>query len=108
MPGSILSSFITHGNPMRAQKTKLKVVPKPAASFGEEIKNLNRIRGQVDGIVQMIESGRDIPDILIQLSAMRAAVKSVESRLLQSHIRDELNGETEIEDLLRLIDKKLS
>jgi DNA-binding FrmR family transcriptional regulator len=47
---------------------------------------LNRIRGQVEGIARMVEEGRDCPDILIQISAARSALHSVEASLLEDHV----------------------
>ena len=38
------------------------------------IRRLNRARGQIGGIVKMIEEGRDCQDIVTQLSAVSKAV----------------------------------
>lgn len=54
---------------------------------GSEIKKLNRIGGQVEGIKKMIDEGRYCPDIMTQLRAVRAAVKSVELNILESHLQ---------------------
>jgi DNA-binding FrmR family transcriptional regulator len=51
-----------------------------------EIKKLNRIAGQVDGVKKMIAEGRYCPDILTQLRAVRAAIKTVESNILETHL----------------------
>ena len=48
---------------------------------------LNRARGQVDGVVRMIESERYCVDILTQLRAVRAALLKVEQEVLQTHLR---------------------
>lgn len=48
--------------------------------------NLNRISGQVNGIKQMIEDGRYCPDILIQLQAVRGALKRIEGEILEEHL----------------------
>jgi CsoR family transcriptional regulator, copper-sensing transcriptional repressor len=50
------------------------------------LSHLNRISGQVDGIKKMIEEERYCPDILTQLRAIRAAIKSVELRILDTHL----------------------
>lgn len=47
---------------------------------------LNRIEGQVRGIVRMVEQDRYCLDILTQLQAVRAAVRRVETELLKSHL----------------------
>ena len=51
-----------------------------------ELPHLNRIGGQVEGIKRMIEEGRYCPDILSQLRAIRSAIKSVELRILDTHL----------------------
>ena len=52
----------------------------------ENIPRLNRIAGQIEGIKKMIEDGRYCPEIISQLRAVRAAVKAVESNILQKHL----------------------
>ena len=47
---------------------------------------LNRVLGQVEGIKKMITAGRYCPDIMVQLRASQAALKAVETKLLQSHL----------------------
>lgn len=53
----------------------------------ENMPRLNRISGQIDGIKKMIEQNRYCPEILIQLRAIRAAVKSIEANILQKHLQ---------------------
>ncbi len=53
----------------------------------ENIPRLNRISGQIEGIKKMIEEGRYCPDILIQLKAVRSAVRAVESSILSKHLQ---------------------
>lgn len=57
----------------------------------EEYKNLisrlNRIEGQVRGIRGMVERGAYCTDILVQASAVTAAVNSFNKELLANHIR---------------------
>ena len=52
-----------------------------------EIGKLNRISGQVEGIKKMIEDGRYCPDILTQLRAARAAIRTVEANILETHLQ---------------------
>ena len=47
---------------------------------------LNRISGQIDGVKRMIEDDRYCNDILIQLSAIEKAVKSLSSVVLEKHM----------------------
>ena len=51
------------------------------------IHRLNRIEGQVRGIRKMVESGSYCPDILVQVSAVNAALNSFNKVLLANHIR---------------------
>lgn len=53
----------------------------------ENLPRLNRISGQIEGIKKMIEEGRYCPDILIQLKAVRSAVRAIESNILASHLQ---------------------
>ena len=51
------------------------------------INRLSRIEGQVRGIRKMVESGSYCPDILVQVSAVNAALNSFNKVLLANHIR---------------------
>jgi CsoR family transcriptional regulator, copper-sensing transcriptional repressor len=51
-----------------------------------ELKRLNRIAGQVEGVKKMIEGRRYCPDIIIQLRAIRAAVAAIEVSILDGHL----------------------
>lgn len=48
---------------------------------------LSRIEGQVRGVRRMLESDAYCPDILIQVSAVNAALNSFSRELLSQHIR---------------------
>lgn len=56
----------------------------------EELKcltnRLNRIEGQIKGIRKMLENDSYCPDILIQVSAVNAALNSFNKVLLSNHI----------------------
>ncbi len=81
--------------------------------FPDHSKQLNRvarIKGQLDGVVRMIEEQRYCVDILTQTAAIRAALKSLEALILEKHIdtcvrqalvTDE-DAEEKISELLRL------
>ncbi len=56
-------------------------------SHSTEIAKLNRIAGQVDGIKKMINENRYCPDILTQLRAVQAALRSVELNVLETHLQ---------------------
>lgn len=59
--------------------------------YSEEGKRLNRIMGQLEGIRRMMDDGRGLEDILIQCKAVHSALKSIEMRLLRTHIEDALS-----------------
>lgn len=48
---------------------------------------LKRIEGQVRGVENMLESDTYCTDILVQVSAINAALNSFNKRLLASHIK---------------------
>ena len=72
------------------------------------INRLNRISGQVKGISKMVESDAHCNDVLIQLSAVENAVKSLSTYVLENHLyncvpKDLENGEYEtIDELISL------
>lgn len=53
-----------------------------------EIPRLNRAIGQLEGIKKMIEDQRYCPDIIIQLKAVRSAIKHIESNILKTHLEN--------------------
>lgn len=54
---------------------------------GAEMPRLNRIAGQIDGIKRMIAEDRHCTEILAQLKAARAALKTVEANILEAHLQ---------------------
>ena len=81
----------------------------------EEVKKLmnrlNRIEGQIRGIKGMVERSAYCPDILVQCSAVTAAMNAFNRELLAAHIRgcvagDIRNGRDEtIDELLATLQK---
>ncbi len=51
------------------------------------INRLNRIEGQIRGIKKMVENDSYCTDILVQVSAVNAALNSFNKVLLSNHIR---------------------
>ena len=51
------------------------------------INRLSRIEGQVRGLKDMLQRDAYCPDILVQVSAVNAALNSFSKELLSSHIR---------------------
>ena len=75
------------------------------------LNRLNRIEGQVRGIKSMVERSAYCPDILVQCSAVTAAMNAFNRELLAAHIRgcvagDIRNGRDEtIDELLATLQK---
>ena len=55
--------------------------------YKDLVNRLNRIEGQIRGIKRMVESDTYCTDILIQVSAVNAALNSFYKVLLANHIR---------------------
>ena len=79
--------------------------------YKDLINRLNRIEGQVRGIKKMIENDTYCTDVLIQVSAVNAALNSFNKVLLANHIRTcvaddirEGNDET-IDELVKVLQK---
>lgn len=73
--------------------------------YKDLIHRLNRIEGQVRGIKKMVEQDAYCPEILVQVSAVNAALNSFNKMLLANHIRtcvtnDILEGREETVDEL--------
>ncbi len=76
------------------------------------LNRLNRIEGQVRGIIRMIENDVYCNDVLIQSAAVNAAMNSFNRELLSSHIhtcvaRDIREGRDEVIDELAATLQKL-
>ena len=56
------------------------------------LKRLNRIEGQVRGVIGMIEEDRYCIDVLTQTQAIRAALVRVESQVLKEHMGHCIEG----------------
>lgn len=55
-------------------------------SLKEVIDRLSRIEGHIRSIREMIATGRDCPDILIQIAAVRSALNQVGRIIMEEHI----------------------
>ncbi len=79
---------------------------------------LKRVAGQVAGIQRMVDSDRYCVDVLMQISAARAALAKVSKMLLESHIQtcvsaafesaDEDDRSAKIQELVRVFEKNCS
>ena len=50
------------------------------------LKRLARVEGHVRSIHKMVEEGRDCPEVLIQIAAVRSALDQVGRIILEGHI----------------------
>jgi len=66
----------------------------------DEVKRLNRVIGQVEGVQKMLADHRKLQDILIQCRAVHSAIKSVEMRIFKAHV------EVALEEVAKLDKKK--
>lgn len=48
---------------------------------------VNRIAGQVQGIGRMIAENRECPEILHTIGAVHAALRALEAKLLEDHVK---------------------
>lgn len=60
---------------------------RPPEELKSLVNRLNRIEGQLRGIKGMLEKNAYCPDILVQSSAVTAAMNSFNKELLANHIR---------------------
>lgn len=70
---------------------------KKRLDFGDEVKRLNRVMGQIEGIQKMLMAGRKLDDIITQCKAVHSAIASVEQRVFKIHLEEALNAMTKIE-----------
>ncbi len=56
-------------------------------SHGKQVINrLARIEGHVAAVKRMVEEGRDCPDVLLQIAAVRKALDNTAKVILQDHL----------------------
>ena len=78
------------------------------------LNKLKTVRGQVDGIIRMIEDDRYCVDISTQILSIIGLLKKANIDVLNGHIRScvadailqgEDQGDTKIEEIINIIDK---
>lgn len=73
-------------------KAATKAEPKTTDNIhAAEIKRLNRVTGQVEGIANMLGQGRKVNDVLIQFKAVHSALKSIEQRLFEQYVEQSVS-----------------
>ena len=90
---------------------KIKNTPRDNETQKKLIARLNRIEGQIRGIKGMVEKDAYCTDILVQVSAVNAALNAFNKELLSSHIKTCVtedikngNGET-VDELVSVLQK---
>lgn len=85
----------------------------------KELVKLKRAKGQIEGIVGMINENRYCPDILIQIRAAKSALQSVEHSILKTHLehcvhdafnaksKDQKEINTKIHELVEMIGRHI-
>lgn len=75
------------------------------------INRLSRAIGHLESVKRMVEEGRDCAEVLVQLSAVKAAINNTGKVILQDHIEHCIvdaveSGDTQaIEELNKAIDR---
>lgn len=72
---------------MNCECCKNKTKERSEEEYKRLINRLNRIEGQIRGLKRMIEENAYCTDILVQSSAVNAAVNSFNKELLANHIK---------------------
>lgn len=74
------------------KKPKLKETKKPAEASVhlDEIKRLNRVCGQIEGVSKMLDNGRKLQDVLTQFKAVHSALSSVEQRIFEVYVNSSI------------------
>ncbi len=95
------------------QECSHKTKERSEKEYKDLLNRLSRIEGQVRGLKKMVENGAYCPDILIQVSAVNAALNSFNRVLLTNHIRtcvteDIRNGKDEtVDELVATLQKMM-
>jgi DNA-binding FrmR family transcriptional regulator len=67
----------------------------PPEDMGSAINRLKRARGQLDGVVRMLEEGRECEDVVTQLAAVSRALDRAGFSIVATGLKQCLvNGET--------------
>lgn len=70
----------------RPKKTLGDFINPHAQSNIDEIPRILKIQGQVEGVKKMIEAKRHCYEVIHQIRAIQAALRSLESNILENHI----------------------
>ncbi|MGE6256660.1 metal-sensing transcriptional repressor [Heyndrickxia sporothermodurans] len=97
---------------MANHSNETKATERSTKEKDQLINRLKRIEGQVRGIQNMIENDRYCVDILVQVSAINAALKKVSLNLLERHthhcVTDAIkngDGDEAIQELMEVFER---
>src|SRR5690625_1748253 len=86
------------------------IIPREDQEKTQLINRLKRIEGQVRGLQKMIEDDRYCVDVLVQISAVNAALNKVGYTMMERHakmcVSDAIkhgDGEAHMEELMKVI-----
>ena len=72
----------------------------PPEQMGSAINRLKRARGQLDGVIRMLEEGRECEDVVMQLAAVSRALDRAGFSIVATGLKQCLvNGDGEEADL---------
>ena len=83
-------------------------------SHQDEIPKINRALGQVEAVKRMVDDGKYCIEIITQLRAARAALKSVEMSILERHMgsclaracnKDDASRAKQVSEIITLLKK---
>lgn len=81
----------------------------------QAIQVLKTSKGQIEGIIKMIEDGRYCVDISNQLSAVQSLVKKANLLILKQHLNncvkdafEKENGEEKVDEVIKVFEKIIS
>lgn len=75
-------------DPMKEELFRQRIKERSEVEIKALMNRLNRIEGQVRGIKRMVVGNVYCPDILIQVSAVNAALNAFNREMLNSHIKN--------------------
>lgn len=95
---------------LEMQPEKHPTIPRSDTEKQQLNNRLKRIEGQVRGLQKMIEDDRYCVDVLVQLSAVNAALKKVGYTMLERHtkmcVSDAIRsgeGDEQIQELMKVV-----
>lgn len=96
------------------QPDKKPIIPRSEQEKQGMINRLKRVEGQIRGLQKMVEEDRYCVDVLIQLSAVQAALKKVglglverHTKMCVSHAIKNGDGDDYIEELMKVFQQFL-